>query len=161
MSTLASIREGTEADVPLLADGFRQMWLDNAVAADAIEPDYRERVREFVLFGREHAALRFFLAERAGRNVGVACCQLFAGLYPAILRAHVRRYGYIWGVYVAASERRHGLGRTLTETCVEALRAQGCTHVLLHAAPPGRGIYERLGFQGTNEMRLPLEMPAR
>jgi hypothetical protein len=39
---------------------------------------------------------------------------------------------------------------------VKALRAQGCTHALLHAAPPGRGIYERLGFQGTNELRLVL-----
>jgi hypothetical protein len=31
---------------------------------------------------------------------------------------------------------------------------------LLHAAPPGRGIYERLGFQPTNELRLAL-LPKR
>jgi ribosomal protein S18 acetylase RimI-like enzyme len=161
MSTAPTIREGSDTDLLVLADGFRQMWLDNAVPADAIESDYRERVRDFVAFGREHAALRFFLAERDGQNLGVACCQLFTGLYPAILRAHVRRYGYIWGVYVAQNERRHGLGRRLTETCIEALRAQGCTHVLLHAAPPGRGVYEGLGFQSTNEMRLTLETPER
>jgi len=155
-TTTPAIREGADADVELLADAFRQMWLDNAVPADNIEPDYRERVQQFVVAGRELAALRFFVAEREGRCVGAACCQLFVGLYPAILRRDVRCYGYIWGVYVTPDQRQQGLGRALTETCVQALRAQGCSHAVLHAAPPGRGIYERLGFQGTNEMRLPL-----
>jgi ribosomal protein S18 acetylase RimI-like enzyme len=150
----ATIRAGEAADVELLADAFRQMWLDNAVPAEHIEPGYRERVQQFVAAGRASEALRFFIAEREGRCVGTAACQLFAGLYPAILLRRVRCYGYIWGVYVAPEERRQGLGRALTEACVQALRAQGCTHALLHAAPPGRGIYERLGFQGTNELRL-------
>jgi ribosomal protein S18 acetylase RimI-like enzyme len=156
MVLTATIREGGAGDVELLADAFREMWLDNAVPAEHIEPDYRERVQQFVADGRANGALRFFIAERAGRCVGAACCQLFAGLYPAILRQDVRCYGYIWGVYVAPEERRQGLGQLLTETCVQALRARGCTHALLHAAPPGRGIYERLGFQGTNELRLVL-----
>ena len=156
MTVTALIREGGAAEVELLADAFRQMWLDNAVPAENIESDYRERVQRFVAEGRARGALRFFLAEQQGRSVGAACCQLFAGLYPAILRRELRCYGYIWGVYVAPEERRHGLGKQLTETCVQALRAEGCTHALLHAAPPGRGIYERLGFQGTNELRLVL-----
>ena len=156
MSLTETIREGEAADVELLADAFRQMWLDNAVPAEHIEPDYRERVQQFVAGASASEALRFFIAEREGRCVGAAACQLFAGLYPAILRRQVRCYGYIWGVYVARDERRQGLGRALTEACVQALRAQGCTHALLHAAPPGRGIYERLGFQGTNELRLVL-----
>lgn len=156
MALTATIRAGEAADVELLADAFRQMWLDNAVPAEHIEPDYRERVQQFVAAGQERDALRFFIAERESRCVGAAACQLFGGLYPAILRRPVRCYGYIWGVYVAPEERRRGLGKQLTETCVQALRAQGCTHALLHAAPPGRGIYERLGFQGTNELRLVL-----
>ncbi len=156
MALTATIREGGAADVELLADAFRRMWLDNAVPAEHIEPEYRERVQQFVAAGRASDALRFFIAERDGRCVGAAACQLFAGLYPAILRRTLRCYGYIWGVYVAPDERRQGLGRALTEACVQALRAQGCTHALLHAAPPGRGIYERLGFQGTNELRLVL-----
>lgn len=154
MALTATIREGGDTDVELLAGAFRQMWLDNAVPAEHIEPDYRERVQQFVAAARASAALRFFIAEREQRFVGAAACQLFAGLYPAILRREVRCYGYIWGVYVAAEERRQGLGQALTEACVQALRGQGCTHALLHAAPPGRGIYERLGFQGTNELRL-------
>jgi ribosomal protein S18 acetylase RimI-like enzyme len=156
MSGKPMIREGGDADVELLADGFRNMWLDNAVPAENIEADYRERVHQFVAEGRVRAMLRFFVAEREGRCVGAACCQLFAGLYPTILRREARCYGYIWGVYVAPEERRQGLGKLLTESCLQALRAQGCTHALLHAAPPGRGIYEGLGFRSTNELRLPL-----
>jgi len=151
-----SIRAGQAADVMRLADAFREMWLDNGFADAMIEPDYRERVERFVREGQAGAELEFFLAERDGEMLGAACCQLFQGLYPAILRADVRRYGYVWGVYVAPGARRAGLGKRLTERCVQALRAMGCTHVLLHAAPSGRGIYQRLGFENTNEMRLVL-----
>jgi hypothetical protein len=28
--------------------------------------------------------------------------------------------------------------------------------VVLHASPEGRGLYESMGFQGTNEMRMKL-----
>jgi predicted GNAT family acetyltransferase len=73
------------------------------------------------------------------------------------LKRELRRYGYIWGVYVTPIERCHGLGRRLTETCVQALIELDCTHALLHAAPPGKGIYEGLGFVSTNEMRLTLK----
>lgn len=139
-----------------LADAFRQMWLDNGVPADHIEPGFRQHVERFVADGRRHAELEFFIAEREGRALGAACCQLFQGLYPAILRQDVRRFGYVWGVHVRADERRAGLGQRLVEACLAALRAMGCTHAVLHAAPPGRGVYERLGFQPTNEMRLPL-----
>jgi len=159
--SLPPIREGRPEDVGALAEAFRQMWLDNAVPERDIEPDYRERVAEFVADGQRSAGLRFFVAERGETLAGAACCQLFGGLYPAILKSHVRRYGYIWGVYVAPAERRVGLGRALTETCIRSLEACGCTHALLHAAPPGRGTYERLGFASTNEMRLTLGGPPR
>ncbi len=152
-----TIREGRDDEVDGLAEAFRSMWLDNEVPPEAIESDYRDRVRRFVADGRERAQLRFFVAESEGRIVGTVCAQLFDGLYPAILTEATRRYGYVWGVYVAPARRRTGLGKRLTERAVEALRELSCTHVLLHAAPPGRGIYERLGFESTNEMRLTLE----
>jgi ribosomal protein S18 acetylase RimI-like enzyme len=150
------IRPGRVDEIHLLAEAFRQMWRDNDIAETSIEPDYRERVEQFVRAGIERDGLQFFLAEHEGEMVGAAACQWFAGLYPAILIPEVRRYGYVWGIYVAPAQRRRGLGRRLTERCIAALQAIGCTHVLLHAAPPGRGVYERLGFQPTNEMRLTL-----
>jgi GNAT superfamily N-acetyltransferase len=150
------IRAGAAGDIPALADGFRQMWLDNGVASDRIVADYRERVERFLREGIAARQLHAFVAERAGRVVGTACCQRSEPRAPAVMEPLVRRHGYIWGVYVVADERRAGLGRRLTKACVEALRAIGCTHALLHAAAPGRGVYERLGFEATHEMQLDL-----
>jgi len=152
----ATIRVGVDVDVPFLADAFRQMWLDNGMTPEQIEPDFRDRVARFVIESRREAELEFFVAERDERPVGAACCQLFSGLYPAIVTPETRRFGYVWGVHVAADERRGGLGRRLTEACIEALRARGCTHAVLNASPAGRSVYERLGFQPANEMRLAL-----
>jgi len=151
-----TIREGRPDEAHLLGESFREMWLDNAISEQDIVPDYKERVERFVAEGRERAQLRFYLAERDEELVGAACCQLFEGLYPAILKSGLRKYGYIWSVYVARHERRQGLGRRLTETCVQALIGLDCTHVVLHAAPPGKGVYQALGFVPTNEMRLTL-----
>lgn len=153
-ASLVTIRAGGDLDVDFLADALREMWLDNGVTPEQIEPDYRERVARFVADGQREAALEFFVAERDGRRVGAACCQLYRGTYPLILTQETRNFGYVWGVHVAAGERKSGLGRRLTEACVEALRARGCTHAVLNASPSGRGVYERLGFQPSNEMRL-------
>ena len=155
-SSPATIRAGGDQDVGFLADALREMWLDNGIRPEQIEPDYRERVARFVADGQREAALEFFVAERDGRKVGAACCQLYRGTYPLIVTPETRNFGYLWGVHVAAEERKSGLGRRLAEACVEALRARGCTHAVLNASPSGRGIYERLGFQPSNELRLPL-----
>ena len=155
-SSPVTIRVGGDLDVVFLADALREMWLDNGITPEQIEPDYRERVARFVAEGQRDAALVFFVAEREGRPVGAACCQLYRGPYPLIVTEATRSFGYVWGVHVAADERKGGLGRRLTEACVEALRARGCTHAVLNASPSGRSVYERLGFQPSNEMRLTL-----
>jgi len=149
-----TIREGRPDEAHLIASAFREMWLDNAIVEEDIEPDWELRVEAFVAEGRERAHLRFFLAERDEELVGAACCQLFQGLYPAILKGSLRKYGYIWSVYVARHERRQGMGRRLTEVCVQALAELDCTHVVLHAAPMGKSVYAAMGFVPTNEMRL-------
>lgn len=151
-----TIRSGSDHDVVFLADALRQMWLDNGIEPEQIEPDHRERVARFVAEGQRDAQLELFVAERDASPVGAACCQLFRGAYPLIVTPDVRKLGYVWGVHVAAEERKSGLGRRLVEACIGALRARGCTHVVLNATPSGRGVYERLGFQPSNEMRLRL-----
>lgn len=40
---------------------------------------------------------------------------------------------------------------------IEWCREQGFREVSLHASDEGRGRYEQLGFQPTNEMRLSLQ----
>ena len=60
----------------------------------------------------------------------------------------------ILNVYVEPAWRRHGVGQALMRALLAALAERGIRRVVLHASEQGRALYERLGFVGTNEMRL-------
>jgi len=66
------------------------------------------------------------------------------------------RRGWIQNVYTEPDFRRLGLARRLMETVVEWCRAEGFASVSLHASVFGRPLYESMGFEQTNEMRLRL-----
>ena len=152
------IRAGGPDDDALIAEHFRQMWRDNGILEDRICESWRADVLGFVSFARQSLEYRAFLAELEGEIVGSASCQLFAGLYPNILKAEQRKYGYVWGVYVQPDCRSRGIATALTRATLDHLRALACTHALLHASPSGRPVYDALGFQTTNELRLELPL---
>ncbi len=156
--TKVVVRAATATDDAFVAASFRNMWRDIGIADADIVDDPEGRILAFLERGRAEAELTGAIAELDGIAIGCAVAQRFAGLYPDILRPQLRKYGYVWGVYVQPTHRRGGLGRRLTQACVDALKARGCTHVLLHAAPMGKGVYERMGFAPSNEMKLPLSL---
>jgi len=90
-------------------------------------------------------------------GVSQSCHEMRCVNAVAVLEPGYRRYGYIWGVYVEPDWRRRGLARQLTETTLTYLRDLACTRVILNASPSGRPVYESMGFQPSNEMRLNLE----
>jgi GNAT superfamily N-acetyltransferase len=63
---------------------------------------------------------------------------------------------WIQNVYVVPQFRRRGIARELMRTLIDWCRAQGFQSVSLHASADGRPLYEQLGFEATNEMRLGL-----
>ncbi|QOY89223.1 GNAT family N-acetyltransferase [Paludibaculum fermentans] len=63
---------------------------------------------------------------------------------------------FIINVYTEPQHRRQGLARKLMGVAVDWCREAGFAIVSLHASNEGRPLYESLGFQATNEMRLPL-----
>ena len=64
--------------------------------------------------------------------------------------------GNIVNVYTRPESRRMGLARRLMETALAWCRANDISTVILHASNDGWPLYESLGFQATNEMRLVL-----
>ena len=64
--------------------------------------------------------------------------------------------GYIMNVYTEPAFRRHGLAKRLVETITRWCSDNSIHVVTLHASECGRPVYETLGFQPTNEMRLML-----
>ncbi len=143
-------------DDALIARHFYQLWQDNQVSEQDIDPNWHPIILEFIAQARQTASYQAFVAEVEGQIIGSASCQLFAGLYPLILAASYRKYGYIWGVYVESAYRRQGLATTLTKLAVEHLKYLGCTRAILHASPAGKSVYTQLGFTASNEMRLDL-----
>ena len=80
--------------------------------------------------------------------------------WPPHLIAPGARRGNIVNVYTSVEHRRQGLARQLMETALAWCRAHGIRAVILHASAEGRPLYEALGFQSTNEMRLIVEPAA-
>jgi GNAT superfamily N-acetyltransferase len=62
----------------------------------------------------------------------------------------------ILNMYVEREHRRRGIARALMEKMIAWCRENGFVSVGLHASDEGRPLYEQLGFEATNEMRLKL-----
>lgn len=73
--------------------------------------------------------------------------------WPPHLIGGAARRGNILNVYTEPKFRRQGIARRLMEVSLDWCRANGIPTVILHASDDGRKLYERLGFQPTNEMR--------
>jgi len=75
---------------------------------------------------------------------------------PHAIGSGLRR-GNIINVYTEAAHRRRGLARLLLNTALEWCRTNRVDVVILHASKEGRHLYESVGFEPTNEMRLVLD----
>jgi GNAT superfamily N-acetyltransferase len=67
------------------------------------------------------------------------------------------RRAYLANVYTESAYRRNGIARRIIQTIVDWCRTEGLRMISLHASPYGRPLYESLGFEPTNEMRLSFE----
>ena len=66
--------------------------------------------------------------------------------------------GYILNVFVEPEHRGQGLARALMDLAMEEARRRGLDHLILHATPMGRPLYEALGWTQTSEMGLSLRV---
>jgi GNAT superfamily N-acetyltransferase len=64
------------------------------------------------------------------------------------------RRGNIVNVYTEPAHRRAGMARVLMKVALEWCAANGLEVVILHSSDDGRRLYQSLGFEATNEMRL-------
>lgn len=151
-----SIREANVEEAILIAEHFYKMWLDIGIPEDAIEENWQQIILQFIENARKNLFYQAFVAEVDGIIVGSASCQLYAGLYPNVIKLNHRKLGYLWGVYVEPAHRRKGIAKQLTNTVVEYLKNIGCTRVVLNASPAGKPVYISLNFIESNAMHLDL-----
>lgn len=150
------VRKSLPEEDFFIATHFYHMWLDLDIPATAIDPNWLDITLQYIAKARQTLQYQGFVAEVDEQIVGSAGCQRFAGLYPLILTAAYRNYGYVWGIYVEPSHRKCGIATELMRRSIDYLKSIACTHALLNASPLGKPVYHRLGFTSTNAMQLDL-----
>lgn len=145
-----TIREARIDELPAAADYWnaivKEAWNEDW---DAKYPNWRSMFLAVVAKRMRQGLQRYYVAESAGRIVGVAGAQVGEAFFGAVR-------GYIEGVYVAPAFRHKGIASRLMRECIEWLRSMGCDAVRLQSTVEGRPLYESLGFAPTDELELRL-----
>ena len=154
MSTNYTLRKATADDATIIVHHrvgmFTDMGNDPAQVAK-MEAPFRVWVDE------EFAAGRFetwFACAENGEVIAGAGLWFYHWIPRPLLAQTIRPY--ILNVYTDPAYRRRGLARALMQTMIDWCRREGFARVTLHASDDGRHLYESLGFQASNEMRLSL-----
>jgi GNAT superfamily N-acetyltransferase len=152
----ASIRAATHDDSEILIAHRRAMFCEMGyredAALDAMTAAFRPWLQARMATGEYLAWVAV-----AGDDAIVAGLGLWLMDWPPHMIGPGARRGNILNVYTDAAHRRLGIARRLMEVALGWCRTNGIRAVILHASDDGRPLYDKLGFQPTNEMRLLLE----
>ena len=150
----AIIREATPADIPEILRQRRAMYVDmnykDAAALDAMVKLTAEYLEKAMADG----SFRAWLACH-GQNA-VAGGAVVISPWPAHAYDLECRRATILNVYTDPAHRRRGLARALMQAMIDWCKREGFARITLHASDDGRHLYESLGFEVSNEMRLKL-----
>jgi ribosomal protein S18 acetylase RimI-like enzyme len=150
------IREAKPTDLEYVLHHRRQMFYDMG-HQDAGELDAMVATsRPYFAQGLAHGSYRAWMAEDRNCSV-VAGGGIVIMPWPSHPRDPQPRRAMILNVFTEPEYRRLGLARRLMVTMLDWLRQEKFGTVSLHASEYGRSLYESLGFEATNEMRMSLK----
>lgn len=159
MSERFTIRFATPADVEAIAEHrarmFEEMGDLSLGAFETLRTKSQERLGDLMIRGQYIG----WLAVPAGQPEVIAGG---AGVQLREVLPHPKggnkvaegRHAIILNVFTEPRWRRQGVALLLLERIIDWARAERIDRLILHASEAGRSLYERLGFVGTNEMRL-------
>ena len=152
------IRPGTAADAGIILAHRRAMFEDighlDREAVNAMLMAYAVWLRRNLRKGTYHA---WFAT--TGKGEVVAGAGLWITEWPPVPSDVSTTRGYVANVYTAPAHRRKGLARRLLKALLAWCRKEGLKTVTLHSSDDGVRLYESLGFERTQEMRV--QLPAR
>ncbi len=148
----ATLRPSTPADLETHVTHrvamFRDMEMGGEEALKRMAEAFRPLLRSWLVTGQ----CRGWVIEEKGKAVASVLLQLKESIPGPVSPLSVR--GYLFNVYTAPTHRRKGLAQRLTDAALEKARELGLEIVELHASLEAEGLYQRLGFVPTSEMRL-------
>jgi GNAT superfamily N-acetyltransferase len=154
MHALVSIREASPSDIPEIVRLRRCMYEDmNYKDADALQA-MSSLTADFLEKALPDGTFRAWLARDSNHVIAGGAVIITA--WPAHPYDLECRRATILNVYTDPAYRRRGIARQLMQTMIDWCKQQGFARVTLHASDDGRHLYESLGFEPNNEMRLKL-----
>ncbi len=148
------IRPADVRDIPEIVRLRRRMYEDmrynDSAALDAASSLTTAYLDKAMLDG----SFRAWLACESDRIIAGGAVLVTA--WPAHPYDLECRRATILNVYTDPAYRRRGLARRLMQTMIAWCKREGFARVSLHASDDGRHLYESLGFEASNEMRLNL-----
>ena len=155
MITDISIREARVDEIPEILGQRRGMYEDMGYKdADALSA-MLSSCEPYLTAALMNSSFRCWMALEGERVVARGA--VLISPWPSHPYDLECRRATILNVYVYPEFRRKGIARRLTQTMIGWCREQGLAAVYLHASKSGRPLYDSLGFEPTNEMRLKLK----
>ncbi len=154
------VRQATRRDTVVLVAHRRRMWEDiggrTPEQLDAADPVYRRWYLKEAKAGRYVA---FVAEDGEGRVVASGCLWLQPGQPRPGDASCVDPY--LLSMYTEPDARGKGLATRIVREAIRWCRANGYGRMTLHASKMGRGVYRRLGYERTWEMRIRMESRRR
>jgi GNAT superfamily N-acetyltransferase len=149
------IRKAVLDDLDHLVHHRRAMFEDmghrDPAVLNHVDNASRDYFRSALSAGSYHA----WLAQDANARV-IAGGGIVVADWPGYPGETLAKRAWILNMYTEPEARRHGIAKKLLEVMLDWCRSKGLRTVSLHASPVGRPLYQSLGFQPTNEMRITL-----
>jgi GNAT superfamily N-acetyltransferase len=148
------IREASVPDIPEILRQRRRMYEDIHHTDSALLDTVVSLSAAYLKTAVPDGSFRAWLAADGTRVVAGAA--VLISPWPAHPYDLECRRATILNVYTDPDYRRRGIARTLMQTIIDWCKLEGFVRVTLHASDEGRRLYESLGFEPSNEMRLNL-----
>ena len=148
-----TLRRASAADLDTLVTHRRDMFRDMGYKEDDVMESMTTRFRLWLLDKMNAGEYLAWLVSASDGSIAAGTGLWLMDWPPHMIGKGARR-GNILNVYTAKEFRRTGLARHLMQAALDWCRTNEIDTVILHASPAGRSLYESMGFQATNEMRL-------
>ena len=150
------IRSGTLADAETVVAHRRAMFFEMGYRDEQALEKMCDEFRPWLARKmRDEQYLAWFAVESDGAIA--AGLGLWLMDWPPHLVGRGPWRANILNVYTRPQNRRLGLARRLMETALAWCQANQVRAAILHSSADGRQLYQSMGFQSTNEMRILLE----
>ena len=168
MTDEIAVRLATPADAPLLARHRAEMFRDMGhLPDDRHYAALRAAAEREIAAWLESGDYVGFVASPGTRpdeivaGAGIQIRKLLPRPLPNRGGIRLGPEAIVLNVFTERSWRRRGIAELLMRRVIDWARNNGMARLVLHASSDGRPLYERLGFEQTNEMNFTGELPGR